>query len=262
MSRPNNQRDAIVDRFSELMRRGIIFSWESSQSFDTGSIEFRFDLTPDRSRGHGRVTRLTQEEIYSMRNVHFWLDTVTEHLMRESCAVRAAHPELFEFDSGMHIRAMNDRSTREADRFVYDGMMFGNAFHPDSAAEAKAETLFKQFAGAAPLIILKSGKPIALKGSAGGQYKLFARRAYCVERQPDGARMCAVVPRVPLYDHLLGIKLTIETDELLFLKTANVAEAFGTRSIQVDHVAVDGVRYFGSLSNSLVPAHLNCRTAI
>jgi hypothetical protein len=50
-----------------------------------------------------------------------------------------------------------------------------------------------------------------------------------VERPSDGAKLCAVVPGVPLWDHLLGIKLMVEHDEAKFLATANVSGAVDMR---------------------------------
>src|SRR3990167_4777600 len=73
---------------------------------------------------------------------------------------------------------------------------------------------------------LKSGKPLPITGSQGTKYTLHKRASYCVERVSDNARLCAVVPGVPLWDHLLGIKLMIEHDEPKFLETANVAQDY------------------------------------
>ncbi len=72
---------------------------------------------------------------------------------------------------------------------------------------------------------------LPLTGSAGGKYTLFPMMTYCVTRASDGARMCAVVPGVPMYDHLLGVKLTIEHDEPMFLKTANMAATTGAMRV-------------------------------
>ncbi len=90
-------------------------------------------------------------------------------------------------------------------------------------AEARSKELFISAAGKKAFDDLSAGKSIALTGSKGGKYTLHKRSSFCAERTSDGARLCAVVPGVPLWDHLLGIKLMIEHDELKFLKTANVS---------------------------------------
>lgn len=93
----------------------------------------------------------------------------------------------------------------------------------DPAAEKKAEKLFIESAGKPAFDTLAAGKPLPLTGSSGGKYTLHKRASYCVERIKDRAKLCAVVPGVPLWDHLLGIKLMVENDEPRFLKTANVS---------------------------------------
>lgn len=102
-----------------------------------------------------------------------------------------------------------------------------NALCQESAestkANDKAKELFGRVAGAAALATLEAQKPLRIKGSRGGRYDLHRRSTYCVTRVADGAKMCAVVPGVPLYDHLLGVKLVIETDEPRFIETANVS---------------------------------------
>ena len=92
-------------------------------------------------------------------------------------------------------------------------------------AEKKAKELFKTTAGTEAFAALDAGKPFPITGSKGTKYTLHKRASYCVERVSDGAKLCAVVPGVPLWDHLLGIKLMVEQDEDKFLKTANVAQA-------------------------------------
>lgn len=92
----------------------------------------------------------------------------------------------------------------------------------ESKADIRAKELFKRVAGKNAFKALNR-EGLAIKGSIGGQYVLHPKMTYCVERPKDGAKLCAVVPDVPLYDHLLGIKVMIENDEPTFLKTANVA---------------------------------------
>ena len=93
----------------------------------------------------------------------------------------------------------------------------------DPLVEQRSATLFLMAAGKEAFDTLQAGKPLPITGSNGTQYTLHKRSTYCVKRVSDGARLCAVVPGVPLWDHLLGIKLMVENDEAKFLATANVA---------------------------------------
>lgn len=97
----------------------------------------------------------------------------------------------------------------------------------DAKATQKAKDLFKLACGVKAFETLDSGKPLPIIGSKGTKYTLHKRSTYCVERTKDGAKLCAVVPGVPLWDHLLGIKLMVENDEPAFLKTANVTGGRG-----------------------------------
>ena len=94
----------------------------------------------------------------------------------------------------------------------------------DSKAEATAEKLFKESAPAAYKALCKRGWA-EIVGSLGTNYQLHKRATYCVENPSIGKKLCVVVPGVPLWDHLLGVKLMVEHDEPQFLKTANVAHA-------------------------------------
>lgn len=118
----------------------------------------------------------------------------------------------------------------------------------DDAAEKKAEALFVQTAGQVARDELANGFGLQVKGSAGGDYVLHKKRSYCVTRVSDGAQLCAVVPGVPLWDHLLGIKLTIEHDEPEFLRKANVAgvERF--------------ITFYQGVSDPNARLDLNCRS--
>lgn len=90
-------------------------------------------------------------------------------------------------------------------------------------ADTKARNLFITMAGQRAYDKLAAQQPLLVVGSAGRRYFLHCRATYCVTRESDGAKLCAVVPGVPLWDHLLGIKLMIEHDEPRFLRTANVS---------------------------------------
>lgn len=87
----------------------------------------------------------------------------------------------------------------------------------------RAQDLFKLGAGQAAFDTLKANKPLPITGSQGTKYLLLKKATFCIQRVSDNALLCAVVPGVPLWDHLLGIKLMVEHDEPAFLKIANVA---------------------------------------
>lgn len=89
-------------------------------------------------------------------------------------------------------------------------------------AEVRAKALFERVAGKDALAAVQ-GAGLHMTGSAGTAYVLHAKMAYCVTRVKDRAKMCAVVPGVPMYDHLLGIKMIVEHDEPEFVRTANVS---------------------------------------
>ena len=103
--------------------------------------------------------------------------------------------------------------------------------YPDPEVEARAADLFLMVCGNEAFETLGSGKPLPITGSKGTKYTLHKRASYCVERGSDNAKLCAVVPGVPLWDHLLGIKLMIEHDEPKFLKTANVANNYSSQQM-------------------------------
>lgn len=90
-------------------------------------------------------------------------------------------------------------------------------------AEEKAKALFRKTAGDTAWTLLNNKKPLPITGSLGTAYLLHNRRTYSVSRVKDGAELCAVVRDVPLWDHLLGLKLIIEHNEPSFLKIANVS---------------------------------------
>ena len=126
---------------------------------------------------------------------------------------------------------------------------------PNEAAEKRAEELFLMICGKEAFDTLKSGKPLPITGSQGTKYTLHKRAAYCVERVSDNAKLCAVVPGVRLWDHLLGIKLMIEHDEPKFLETANVSscsitDEYGNRFLNQERYG-HAIRYAGGLLGGL-----------
>ena len=134
-------------------------------------------------------------------------------------------PLIFDEATQVQIRQMYGHLTLRPGgiNWVADEAVRADLERERREADEKAEQLFIRSAGEEAFRHLEAGKPLAVRGSAGGKYHLHKRSTFCVTRLHDGAQMCAVVPGVPLYDHLLGIKLVIETDEPRFIKTANVS---------------------------------------
>ena len=161
-------------------------------------------------RDHWRLSRpvASPSPVYTMR---------TEAMTHEAAALR--------FDAEYRNRLLNQYADFIA--MYANGAAFGiglwDAPRYDEEADTKAKELFVSVAGQDAYQTLEAGKPLPIKGSEGTDYRLFRRATYCVERPSDGARLCAVVPGVPMYDHLLGIKLMVEHDEPAFLRAANVS---------------------------------------
>jgi len=87
-------------------------------------------------------------------------------------------------------------------------------------AEKKSEALFRRIGGEKAHALLSQIGVMLIVGSQGTEYYLRNERSFCVERALDHLRMCAVVPDVPLWDQLLGLKLIIENDEETFVQSA------------------------------------------
>lgn len=103
-------------------------------------------------------------------------------------------------------------------------MLWGNRAKEDKKAQEKARDLFISVAGREAFDTLEQGGfVLVIGGETKHEYELRKKASFCIRRRKDKADLCAVVPDVPLYDHLLGIKLMIEHEEARFLKTANVA---------------------------------------
>lgn len=109
-------------------------------------------------------------------------------------------------------------------------------------ADAKARALFARVVGETAAKELEMGHCLPLLGSVGGRYELRKKASFCVRRPKDGVELCAVVPGVPLWDHLLGIKLVVETDEPRFLRTANASGGGGPFAMQY-HAALQAAMY-------------------
>ena len=237
----------IRDLMDDLRRRMIVreFYVQDSVNTDAKVLGVRFH--------NGRVFRytLTAMELLNggQEGLDFWLRTVEQDILCRAEQLHAGYDHLTPCPSGNDPIAGQSVAHIGFDvgnTAIWDQTIWGD-FGRDEKAETKAADLFKMACGKDAFDILESGNPLPLKGSLGTAYTLHKRASYCVER--DGTRLCAVVPGVPLWDHLLGIKLMIEHDEPKFLKTANVAhDGFlgytqGTRAL---------VAQFAAQNNSLL----------
>ena len=162
-----------------------------------------------------REYRLTHHEIMMGGHdaVRHWLETI-DHDVRARAFRHDWATNRYEASPRM------DMWTTGADRADWD---CDEPRFPQ--ADKRAADLFLLTAGEKAFDTLQKGEPLPLTGSQGTAYTLHKRASFCVERMKDGASLCAVVPGVPLWDHLLGIKLMIENDEPRFLKIANVARS-------------------------------------
>ena len=163
-----------------------------------------------------------------------WLDAI-EHDVKRRCRRGVAAPppegrggflwldEYAPIDARYReiLNAQMEQMRMRVDAQIFSSIVVGTVSDP--AAENKAKALFTMVCGAEAYNALNSGNALPITGSKGTKYTLHKRATYCVERVSDKAKLCAVVPGVPLWDHLLGIKLMVEHDEEKFLKTANVS---------------------------------------
>ena len=95
---------------------------------------------------------------------------------------------------------------------------YGNS---NSRGHRKARELFIKTAGMEAYAVLNNGCLLDITGSAGTAYAMIKSASFCIRNRKTGIEYCAVVPGVPIWDHLLGIKLMVEHDEPRFLATAN-----------------------------------------
>lgn len=156
-----------------------------------------------------------------------WLHIVGEDLGRrfhwgDPRAVRLRHDD--EMDAVRRYRATIRYGIDRTDHWEFYQTDWSQIFDPPNPeAERKSRDLFLAVAGPEAYKLMDAGGPLPLTGSKGTKYLMFPVSTFNVTRVKDRARLCAVVPGVPLWDHLLGIKLMIEHDEPKFLKTANVS---------------------------------------
>lgn len=238
-----------------------------------GGRQFRAKLiTVEFEGGRHRGFSITEEELANGETER-WLEVV----MREICleqmagwregaartgerlrAERYQRSAVHDFIAGMAIAQGSFLGAAEGLQTFASAFRREGNFREDDAAEKKAEALFVDTAGQEAHDVLERGDGLAMKGSAGGDYLLHKKRSYCVTRVADGAKLCAVVPGVPLWDHLLGVKLTIEHDEPEFLRKANVAG--GTVGVSSFHQGVpdpNGQHFNCRCRSVIMPAHVD-----
>ncbi len=171
--------------------------------------------------------RIGEEEIYN-GDIERFLNVVEEGLVREAQVHQQGRnfhtlpgplEDYGRLEYEHQIRAYQNHHLEE----ILRDDDWGNPFFSDSEADKKAEGLFRNVAGDVAWQRLSKKQSLPITGSLGTKYLLHKQVTYCVTRVSDKAKFCAVVPKVPLWDHLLGIKLMVEHDEPKFLKVANVS---------------------------------------
>lgn len=221
--------------FDHLERDGLVRRIETCMVPEHDRLRVSFVLRDGRERCH----EISHSEIAmgGIPELRHWAETVERDLRHEVDPRRPSPLQAPPWRSGTatemrlrqaeaeHHMSLHQRLVMERlriDHSAWLGMDFATP-QRDEKAEKRAADLFKMTAGEVAFRTLEAGSALPIKGSNGTKYRLYKRASFCVERVSDGARLCAVVPNVPLWDHLLGIKLMVENDELKFLETANVA---------------------------------------
>ena len=220
-------RHVFYSRLASFRARGLILDYEFRAQdlelpnrcvLELSVLELRLPFA------QGRLLFSINEHELSMGGMEalrFWLETIERDLLSRQNEWRLSRLVA----SPGPVAAIGIPEAEVFRRYI-DAIRDGLGYN--EKADTKAKELFVSVAGQDAYETLEAGKPLPLKGSAGTDYRLFRRATYCIERPSDGARLCAVVPGVPMYDHLLGIKLIVEHDEPAFLRAANVAA--GTRN--------------------------------
>ena len=230
-TREDALRRVLYDKLGDWRARGLVLDSVLLISTHADRADLELLLPFQEQRLRFSITN-HELEMGGVETLRFWLETIERDLRRRYDDWRRSRPvaSLGPLDA-IGITAEACRRYRDqilnnyADVAMYaNGVAFGVGYSErNEEADTKAKDLFISVAGQDAFQTLESGKPLPIKGSQGTDYRLFKRAAYCVERPSDGARLCAVVPGVPMYDHMLGIKLMVEHDEPEFLMVANVA---------------------------------------
>lgn len=233
----NNRGWNEIDRFiGSLIRRGYIRGEDDVRSFDRGDCRyFSFSLQ------YGEVVSFRAPYgILESRDRARFLEMIDQDI-RWRYAARNGPQATVQMSRG-ELRAIPlNAQPVWGDRFVswdYQRDDFG----PISRGAAKqAEKLFKRICGEEAHRRLDSNLFLPIIGSEGTHYALHKRQSYCLQRSSDGLKFCAMVPGVPLWDHLLGIKLMVENDEPSFLQIANVADVVAHRAPEISERHNDGI---------------------
>lgn len=231
-------RDAMDDILRGFMRRlergGYVREWRP----EFAGHDDTFRLTAILHTGQDRHWAISRSEMTmgGTGELSRWLDTVEDD-------IRAMVPEPVR--TVRYEASWTEANTRNIPYLMYGWDLAYDAADPatkkkSKEADQKSKDLFILACGQAAFDTMQSGKPLPITGSSGTKYTLHKRASYCVER--DGAKLCAVVPGVPLWDHLLGVKLMVEHDEERFLKTANVARSEPISGRRFDRIWFDEVQ--------------------
>jgi len=217
----------ISDGFNDLRIRGYVHEWRIRSDINCDATLLDVVLTHGESRSYD----ITGLEMLNEGDPGYWFDTVKRDIIYRCDRIRqegsqqynqfAAMAQQQQFYNDAAMQAVLTEASVQQYRRQLDQRM---GWAPENeAAQKRAEELFLMICGKKAFDTLKSGKPLPITGSQGTKYKLHKRASYCVERVSDNERLCAVVPGVPVFDHLLGIKLMVEHEEEHFLKIANIA---------------------------------------
>lgn len=208
-----------------LQGRGYLRDWVWQHSLDSDAMFLDCGLWD----GTSKCYVLTALEIAN-GDSGFWMRTVERDIKgrRDNPAYSSMPNQNYPRQQQQNLTSYYQHAAMNSEQERMLREQFGSQFFApiDIKADKKSEELFLMACGKEAFDTLNSGNPLPIIGSKGTKYTLHKRASYCVERVSDNAKLCAVVPGVPLWDHLLGIKLMIEHDEPKFLKTAHVARDY------------------------------------
>ena len=237
-TREDALRRVLYDKLGDWRARGLVLDSVLLISAHADRADLELLLPFQEQRLRFSITN-HELEMGGMETLRLWLDTIERELRRRYDDWRRSQRTYFsQYPDHVGIPEEVLRLQREAIASQIDAAnnpaIWGTGvwgrdeitldeFFRKDEADKKAKQLFISAAGQRAYDTLEAGKPLPIIGSQGTDYQLFKRAAYCIERPSDGARLCAVVPGVPMYDHMLGIKLMVEHDEPEFLMVANVA---------------------------------------
>lgn len=211
----------LLQRFRQIPHFDTISVDRATDTF-VYYLQATFRIGPHHYR---RSYSLSENELHDPESLRRFIQIVEEDLRRGSARFAEEHRGFVDFRRD--YQRVFSRELSEA----LDRTMVRQFTKPRNVeADRKAKELFVRIAGHDAFSALEAGRSIPIRGSHGGRYEMIKSFAYCIQDARRGYQLCAVVPDVPMYDHLLGIKLTIEHDEDRFLWTANKTTNTGMRS--------------------------------